>query len=112
MSIEDLREQGILLPEEEWGHHRLKTTVSQAPLGIGYVVALLSLVAMYLGAGSALTWVGTGTFLVALYSLTWMCDRAVLRQRARVRREREGGDGRDGPAGAGEESAAPSNGDA
>ncbi len=99
MSIDDLREQGVLLPEEEWGEHRLVTTVPLLPLAIGYVVAVASLVVMYVGAGGLLTWIGAGSFLVALYALTWMCDRAVLRQRARVRRERSAAhDGSDSEA--------------
>jgi hypothetical protein len=111
MSIEDLREQGVLLPEEEWGEHRLETTVPLVPVAVGYVTAVLSLVAMYVGGGGTLTWIGAGTFLVALYTLTWMCDRAVLRQRTRVRRESGGAsdaetgpgdDGRSSGEGAGE----------
>jgi hypothetical protein len=90
MSIDDLREQGVLLPEEEWGEHRLETTVPLVPLAVGYLTAVLSLVAMFVGGGGTLTWIGAGTFLVALYAVTWMCDRAVLRQRARVRRESGG----------------------
>ncbi len=88
MSIDDLRDQGVLLPEEEWGKHRLQTTVPLAPLAVGYGSALASLVIMYLGAGGVVTWIGAGTFLAALYALTWMCDRAVLRQRERFQRER------------------------
>ena len=98
MSIDDLREQGVLLPEEEWGQHELETTVHVLPLAAGFTVAVASLVVIYLGDGGTLTWVGSGVFLVALYAVTWMCDRAVLRQRERFREERrhadhgEGGD--------------------
>jgi hypothetical protein len=88
MSLDDLRNQGVLLPEEEWGEHRLETTVNVIPLAIGFLVAVASLVVIYLGDGGTATWVGSIVFLVALYSVIWMCDRAVLRQRARVRDER------------------------
>ena len=88
MSIDDLREQGVLLPEEEWGEHRLETTVHVVPIAIGFGVAVASLVVIYVGDGGTLTWVGSGIFLVALYAVTWMCDRAVLRQRERFREER------------------------
>lgn len=88
MSIDDLRDQGVLLPEEEWGEHRLETTVPLLPLAVGYVAAVASLVVIYVGGGGLVTWIGAGAFLVALYAVTWMCDRAVLRQRRRVRRER------------------------
>lgn len=102
MSIEDLREQGVLLPEEEWGEHRLETTVPLVPLAVGYAAAVASLVVMFVGAGGLLTWIGAGAFLVALYAVTFMCDRAVLRQRARVRRERAGTHDADGSAAHGE----------
>ena len=88
MTIEDLREHGVLLPEEEWGSHRLETTVPEWPLAVTFLVAAASLVAAYLGDGGALTWVGVVVFLVAIYLVTWLVDRAVMRQRERFRRER------------------------
>lgn len=88
MTLEDLREHGVLLPEEEWGAHRLESTTRQAPLLMAFGVAAGSLVATYMGDGGTWTWVGTGAFLVLLLAITWMCDRAVDRQRERVRRER------------------------
>jgi uncharacterized membrane protein YhhN len=88
VTIEDLREQGVLLPEEEWGTHSLETTTRPWGLMAAFLVAAAGLVVALLGDGGALTWAGIGTFLVMLYALTWMCDRAVVRQRRRVRRER------------------------
>lgn len=90
MTIEDLREHGVLLPEEEWGEHALETTASELPLLLSFVVAAAAVVVAYVGDGGALTWVGTGVFLASLYAITWMCDRAVLRQRRRVESERGG----------------------
>ena len=40
-----------LLPEEEWGQHRLETTVSEGRLGAAFGLAVPSLVGIYLGAG-------------------------------------------------------------
>jgi Flp pilus assembly protein TadB len=88
MTIEDLREQDVLLPEEEWGRHRLETTVPEWPLAAAFLVAAASLVVAYLGDGGTTTWIGVGVFLVTLYLITWLVDRAVLRQRERFRRER------------------------
>lgn len=98
MTIEDLREHGVLLPEEEWGKADLETTARETPLLLTFLVAGGALVAAYLGDGGALTWIGTGVFLVCLCAITWMCDRAVLRQRRRVadRRGAKGG-GRERP---------------
>lgn len=89
MSIEDLREQGVLLPEDEWGKHRLQTTVHQGPLLVTVVVAAASLVAAYLGDGTPLTWGGVAGFLVAFFAMVWICDRAIRRQRQRVENERD-----------------------
>lgn len=93
MSLEDLKEHGVLLPEEERGTHSLETTVSQGWILAAFAVAVLSLGAIYFGGGALWTWVGLGGFLVALYGIVWICDRAVVRQRERVRRERKERDG-------------------
>lgn len=89
MSMEDLREHGVLLPEEEWGEHRLETTVPEGRLATGFVIAVTGVVSIYLGAGGRWTWIGLVVFLAALYWIIWVCDRGVLAQRERVRRERE-----------------------
>lgn len=94
MTLEDLREHGVLLPEEEWGAHRLETTVPEWPLAAALAAAVALWVLAYLGRGGWLTWVAVTAFLVVLYAVTWMCDRAVLAQRERFRRERrEEGEG-------------------
>jgi peptidoglycan/LPS O-acetylase OafA/YrhL len=90
MSMEDLRDQGVLLPEEEWGKHKLETTVPQRTLAVLLLVAVAGLVMAYLADGGLLTWIGMGAFLVLLYVVTWVVDRSVTRQRRRVREEREG----------------------
>lgn len=88
MSMEDLREHGVLLPESEWGAHRLQTTVAQGPLATAFALAVAATVAIYVGAGRLWTWVGLVVFLAALLWIVWICDRAILRQRERTRRER------------------------
>lgn len=89
MGLEELDEAGVLLPEEEWGEHELKTTVHQVPMLIGSILAVVGWVMAYLGGGHLLTWVGIAAFLVAFFAIIWMCDRAVTRQRKRFRREHE-----------------------
>lgn len=88
MTIEDLREHGVLLPEEEWGEHGLETTVPEWPVAGAFLAAAVLWVAAYVGDGRTLTWLAVGGFLVLLYAVTWMCDRAILRQREKFRRER------------------------
>lgn len=89
MAIEDLRDQGVLLPEDEWGEHRLRTTIRQGPLLVAILVAIGGLVGTYLGDGGGLTWGGVGAFFVGFFGVIGLCDRAIRRQRRRVRRERD-----------------------
>lgn len=84
MSLDELRDQGILLPEEEWGEHSLETTVAKGPLLLVLALAVAGLVAAFVGDGGWWTWVGVGLFLVALYGATFLCNRAVDRQRERM----------------------------
>lgn len=94
MTLEDLREHDVLLPEEEWGSHELKSTTRQPALLVLLVTATAALVLAYLGDGGVGTWIGTAAFLLCLGAITWLCDRAVSRQRRRSRRERtQGGPG-------------------
>lgn len=91
MSLDDLREHGVLLPEEEWGAHRLATTVAQGRLGAAFGVAGVAAAVMYLGNGGRWTWLGLLTFLFALCWIVWLCDRAIVRQRERTAEERREG---------------------
>ena len=91
MTLEDLRDHGVLLPEEEWGEHELETTVPEWPLLGAFLAAAGLWVLAYLGGGGALTAFAVAGFLVLLFAITWICDRAVSRQRERSREERRGG---------------------
>lgn len=88
MTLEDLREHDVLLPEDEWGIHRLASTTRELPLLGLLLLAAAAVATAYLGDGGRWTWVGVGTFLACLGGITWICDRAILRQRRRSRRER------------------------
>lgn len=88
MALEDLRQQGVLLPEDEWGAYPTTTTVEQGPLLVTFFVAVSGLVAGYLGDGRMLTWLGVGGFFLAFYGIVWICDRAIRHQRQRVRQRR------------------------
>jgi len=81
MSQKDLEEMGILLPEEEWGKYDLNTRVNKpALISIG-VLAMVSVVLMYLGDGSLMTWIGALVFIVALFLFTWLSIRSVEKQK-------------------------------
>jgi len=87
MSLEDLKEQGILIPEEEWGEHRLKTTVPQFTFAILFLISVSGCVMAYFGDGHTLTWIGLVVFFTAFYVMIWVNDRAVTRQRERFEKE-------------------------
>lgn len=95
MTLEDLREHGVLLPEEEWGEHELETTVPEWPLLGAFLAAAALWVLAYLGEGGIVTALSVAGFLALLLAVTWMCDRAITRQRERFREERRSAD-RDG----------------
>lgn len=88
MTLEDLREQGVLLPEKRWGKHELTTTVAKWWLLAALAAAAGGVGVALAGDGGWLTWVGIGVFLVALSTATVLCDRAVVRQRRRMEGER------------------------
>lgn len=90
MTLEDLQQHGVLLPENEWGEHSLETTTRQWGLAVAFLTAAAALIAALLGDGGLLTWIGIGAFLVMFFAITWMCDRAVLRLRQRIQREQSG----------------------
>ena len=99
MSLEDLREHGVILPEREWGTRELTTTLPLLPALAAFLAATTGLALAYAGDGTPLTWVGIALFLAAFFTLTWLCDRAVRAERRRVRK------GRKKTAGAGARSA-------
>lgn len=78
MSLEELQERGVVLPEEEWGTHELRTEVGRWPLVAGIALALAGLVIAYLGGGSWVTLVGIGAYLLAFFWTLLSCTRGVL----------------------------------
>lgn len=100
MTLEDLQQEGVLLPEEEWGEHALTSTVPRLPLVGLLAVLAASIVVALIADGGTLTFVAMGAFIAALIALTWVLDRSLVRLRRRERRERERSrrDGDDGNA--------------
>lgn len=83
MTLEHLEEVGALLPEEEWGEHDLETTASRPGMIVTGLVSVAAGAGMYLGGGSALTWICAGAFIVDLAVFTWLSMRAVDAQNRR-----------------------------
>jgi len=84
MSLEDLQEAGVLLPEDEWGERKLDSTASRAGYLLAGAVAIICGMLMLTGNGTATTWIAAGVFLLDLLAFTWLSWRAVDVQRTRV----------------------------
>lgn len=89
MSIEDLKEQNILLPNDEWGKHKQDTTVSQIPVLILFLLSAASCILAFLANGSTWTWISVIVFFLAFYGIVILCDRAILKQRERFKKEKK-----------------------
>lgn len=83
MSIEDLQDAGVLLPEEEWGDRALDSTMSRAGAILTGTLAVAAGAGMYLGGGGALTWISASVFLADLLAFTVLAWRAVNLQNRR-----------------------------
>ena len=78
-AAEELAEEGLLKAE---GAEAFAPR-SRAQRAVGLGLALLgagSALAMYLGYGRGLTWIGGGVFIVALWAFTWLAVRTIDRQ--------------------------------
>lgn len=89
MSIEDLEQHGVLLPKEEWGTHKLKTTISKTPLLLSFLASIVGCILTYFGDGNMWTWIGIGLFFIAFFFVIILSDWAIRRQRKRTERERK-----------------------
>jgi CO dehydrogenase/acetyl-CoA synthase delta subunit len=78
VSLEDLQERGVVLPEEEWGTRELRTEVERWPLVAGIALAVAGLVLAYLGGGSWVTLAGVGAYLLAFFWTLLSCTRGLL----------------------------------
>ncbi|MEA3400718.1 MAG: hypothetical protein U9R79_05665 [Armatimonadota bacterium] len=89
MSLKDLREAGVLLPQDEWGVHDLHTSVNKPMLIAALLFGLAAVVIMYVGGGRMLTFVGGLMFVVFMAWITHISVKAVNVQAAQFEEERE-----------------------
>jgi len=66
MPLDDLRKQGLLLPEGMWGHRPRTTLRSRLSVLLTFAVGLLSAWVIWVGAGGWMTFLGVGIFLLDL----------------------------------------------
>jgi len=88
VSLKDLQDAGVLLPEDEWGVHELHTSVNKPQLIAALALGLFSVILMYIGGGRALTFIGSGLFLIFMGWITYISVHAVKVQSAQFDRER------------------------
>ena len=89
MSLKDLHDHGILLPEEEWGVHDLHTSVNKPLLLVSLLFGLASVLTMYLGGGEGISFVGMVMFIVFMGWITQISLKAIEVQAAQFAEERE-----------------------
>lgn len=85
MTLEELDEQGLLLPEEHRGEKPAASLRSQVRLLVTALVAVLSAVVIWLGEGGTLTFVGVALFLMDLGAFLWAVFAAVEIQMGHLR---------------------------
>lgn len=90
MSLKDLQEHGILLPQEEWGVHDLHTSVNKPRLVASFLFGIIAVGLMYFGGGETLTFVGMVMFILFMGWITRISLKAVEVQAAQFAEEREG----------------------
>lgn len=80
MSFEELKEHDIFLPEKNWGELDLSSSVNQPLLLSTLILGVVSCAMMVIGAGSTLTWIGTGLFFVFLIGFTLVSNAGIDHQ--------------------------------
>ena len=70
MSLEELEDAGVLLPEENWG--KMKTVSNMNPILVVIIgiMAIGSIFMMLIGDGMLMTFIGIGLFLLDLVLFT------------------------------------------
>ena len=66
MPLNDLRKQGLLLPDGMWGQRPHATVRSRISVAVTFSVGLFSAWLIWSGQGGTLTFVGVGIFLADL----------------------------------------------
>ena len=84
MPLEDLRKQGLLLPEQMWGHRPTIPFRTRISVLFTFLVGLISAWVIWIGAGGWVTFVGVGIFLLDLLLILVTTFRAVDAQVARL----------------------------
>lgn len=85
MSFEELRDQGVILPEEEWGRRSLEPSVSRVATGVALVGSAAAIGVAWFANGGWLTWVATAAYIAFFLGLSVVFHRAAGSRRAQDR---------------------------
>lgn len=88
MSLQDLKDQNILLPKSEWGMHSSRGVVAKFPLALVFTGCLTGIIITYLGNGEAWTWIGIILFFINFFGIIYLCDRGIVKLEKRKESER------------------------
>lgn len=80
MSLDDLRRQNLLLPEEMWGSRPSESWRSRVQIVVCGLLFLVSSLCIWFGAGGWVTFLGIGIFLFDLFIFLIFTFRAVDHQ--------------------------------
>lgn len=89
MSLKDLRELGVLLPDEQWGTYDLHGALNRPAVALAALLAALAVAFMGAGNGGVLTFVGAGLFVVFMAWISHISMKAIDRQSAQFEQEPE-----------------------
>lgn len=80
MSLDELKQQDLLLPEEHWSKIDLHTSVNKTALAAVLCLGLASVALMVMGQGRWVTWLGALLFVVFMILFTFVSMIGVDRQ--------------------------------
>ena len=80
MPLEELKKQGLLLPERMWGHRPRASGPDRVSAVVTFSLALFAAWLIWVGSGGRLTFIGIGIFLVDLFLILLTTFRAVNAQ--------------------------------
>lgn len=84
MSLEDLRNMGLLRPETAWDGRHQPTGVVVPLMSAAAVLGAAGCVAIALGNGGLITWLGVGAFLAGLFGFIGVNLRGIGRRGRRT----------------------------
>lgn len=77
MSFKQLKEAGLILPEDEWGKLKFQKPHYSFAILVIFILSFASCVVMYIGNGSLITWLGLFAFIISLALFTFFSIKSI-----------------------------------